>query len=84
MENYLKNIKKKIIENIDLEDIKLIDNSHLHKGHRFYNKDRYHIKLEIKSIYLKSLTKLNAQKSIMKILKKDLETKIHALEININ
>ena len=37
----------------------------------------------INSVYLNSISRLNAQKIIMKVLKKDLETKIHALEINI-
>ena len=39
---------------------------------------------KIKSTYLHSLTRINAQKMIMKILKDDLKTKIHALEISIS
>ena len=44
---------------------------------------KYHLKLEIKSDYLNSLTKLKAQRAIMKLLTKELNTKIHALEIKI-
>ena len=43
----------------------------------------YHLKLNIKSIYLSSISRINAQKLIMKVLKDDLKTKIHALEISI-
>jgi len=34
-------------------------------------------------LYLNSISRINAQKIIMKVLKEDFKTKIHALEINI-
>ena len=80
------NISKKmykIAEKIRYEKIEIIDNSHKHKGHKFFSKEKYHLHLKIESLYLKSLTRLSAQKTIMNILKNDLKTKIHALEINI-
>ena len=40
-------------------------------------------KLNIKSSYLLSISKVNAQRMIMNVLKEDLKTKIHALEIKI-
>ena len=63
--------------------IKIIDNSHLHKSHKFFSPEKYHLHLKIKSLYLKSISKINAQRLIMKILKDDLKSKIHALEISI-
>ena len=39
--------------------------------------------LKIKSLYLNSISRVNAQKMIMKVLKDELKTKIHALEISI-
>ena len=84
MENYFDEIKNKFKKEINLEEIIIIDNSQKHKNHKFFSKDRYHLHLKIKSIYLKSISKLNAHKTIMKILKEDLKTKIHALEITIN
>ena len=42
-----------------------------------------HLHLKIKSLYLKSISRLSAQKLIMNVLKEDLKTKIHALEISI-
>ena len=83
MENYLKRIKKKLEEKIDLQKIEIINNSHKHKGHKFFSEDKYHLQLKINSIYLNSLSRLNAQKLIMNVLKEDLKTKIHALEISI-
>ncbi len=83
MNNYFEEIKKKLSNNIKLESIEIVDNSHKHKGHKFFSSEKYHLKLEINSLYLKSLSKISAQKIIMKILEKDLKTRIHALEIRI-
>ncbi len=83
MEEYLKSIEKKLKQKISFEKLEIIDNSHKHKNHKFFSKDKYHLHLKIKSIYLKSLSRLNAQKLIMKTLNEDLEKKIHALEITI-
>ncbi len=83
MENYFKEIEKRIAEKIKFEKLEIIDNSQKHVKHKFFSKDKYHLKLRIQSLYLKSITRLNAQKLIMSILKEDLKTKIHALEINI-
>ena len=84
MENYLIVIEKKLKEKINFEKLEIIDNSDKHKGHKFFSKDKYHLHLKIKSLYLKSISRLSAQKLIMNILKEDLKTKIHALEITID
>ncbi len=83
MKNYLEDLEKKIKQNIKLEKIEIVDNSYKHKKHKFFSPDKLHLHLKIKSIYLSSITRLNAQKLVMKILKDDLKTKIHALEISI-
>tara|TARA_B100000963_G_C22587995_1_gene654090 strand:- start:306 stop:560 length:255 start_codon:yes stop_codon:yes gene_type:complete len=84
MENYIKEIEKKLKEKIELEQIEIINNSHKHKGHKFFSEDKFHLHLKIKSSYLRSITRISAQKMIMNILKEDLKTKIHALEISID
>ena len=83
MKNYFEEIKEKLKKNIKLEHIEIIDNSHLHKGHKFHRPGKYHLKLNVKSLYLNSISRINAQKIIMKVLNEDLKTKIHALEISI-
>ena len=70
MENYFDEIKNKLKKEINLEEIIIIDNSQKHKNHKFFSKDRYHLHLKIKSIYLKSISKLNAHKTIMKIFER--------------
>jgi len=84
MENYLDNIKKKIVSKLDIQEIKVIDNSHKHKGHKFFKENMYHLQLDIKSNFLKKLPRIEAQRKIMKILEQDLKKKkIHAKKIKI-
>ena len=83
MKNYFDEIKAKINDKIEVENIEIVDNTHKHKGHKFYSPNKFHLHLKIKSLYLNSLSRVSAQKIIMKILSDDLKTKIHALEISI-
>jgi BolA protein len=83
MENFLKSIEKKIKENIKVEEIIIIDNSHKHKKHKFFDVNKYHLYLKVKSKYLSTLSRLDSQRIIMKTLEEELKTKIHALEIKI-
>ena len=83
MKNYFDEIKAKLNQQIEIEDIEIVDNSHKHVGHKFYTPEKFHLHLKIKSLYLSSLSRVSAQKIIMKILRNDLKTKIHALEISI-
>ena len=83
MKDYFDTIKDKIKKNVKLESIEIVDNSHKHKNHKFFSPDRYHLHIKIKSLYLNSISRVNAQKMIMKILADDLKTKIHALQISI-
>ena len=83
MNNFLNFIKDKIVKNIKIESISVIDNSALHKKHKFFDPRKHHLCLEIKSNYLNSLSKVEAQREIMKVLADELRTKIHALEIKI-
>ena len=83
MNNYFEEIDKKLKKKFKIEELEIVDNSQKHKGHKFFSPKKFHLHLKIKSLYLKSISRVNAQKLVMKILKEDLKTKIHALEINI-
>jgi len=83
MKNYFDEINKKLKNQIEIEELKIVDNSHKHKGHKFFSPEKFHLHLKIKSLYLNSISRVAAQKIVMKILKDDLRKKIHALEISI-
>ena len=84
MNNFFDKIKEKIDNKINPENIILIDNSHLHVKHKSFKKDKFHLKIIIKSEKLKRMSKIDAHKEVFSILKDEMKTKIHALEIEIN
>ncbi len=83
MKNYFEEINTRLKKQIQIQRLEIVDNSHKHRGHKFFSPDKFHLHLKIKSLYLKSISRVSAQKLIMKILKEDLKKKIHALEISI-
>ena len=83
MKNYFEEICIKLNSKIEIEHVDIVDNSHKHKKHKSFSPEKFHLHLKIRSLYLNSLSRVNAQKMIMKVLKDDLNTKIHALEISI-
>ena len=83
MMSFLEEVKEKINDKLNPEEISLIDNSSLHVKHKSFEQGKYHIKLIIKSTKLKKLKKIEAHKIIFSILKDEIINKIHALEIEI-
>ena len=43
MKNYFEEIKKKLIDNINLEDVEIIDNTKFHKSHKSFDTEKYHL-----------------------------------------
>ena len=83
MKNYFVEIRSKLKKEINFEDLEIVDNSYKHIKHKSYSTGKLYLHLKFKSSYLDSMSRLNAQKKIMTILKDDLRNKIHALEISI-
>ncbi len=84
MKSFIETIKEKIVNNIQVNKIEIIDNTHIHKRHKSFNKSKLHLKIIIESDFLKSFKQVDAHKKIINILKDEIETKIHSLEIKIN
>ena len=84
MMSFFDEIKEKINKKINPENLVLIDNSILHNKHKFYDSNKFHLKIIIKSEKLKNMDKITAHKEIFSILKDEMKNKIHALEIEIN
>ena len=76
MNDFLEFVKNKIKNNIKVEKIKIINNSNLHKKHKSFDTEKYHLRLEIYSSYLKSLNRIKAQREIMAVLSEELKTPI--------
>ena len=82
--NFFDKVKDKINKKINTENIILIDNSNLHKKHKSFDSNKFHIKLIIKSEALKNMDKISAHKKIFSVLKEEMNSKIHALEIELH
>jgi len=52
MKNYFEEIEKKLRMQIKFESLEIVDNSHKHKGHKFFSEEKFHLHLKIKSLYL--------------------------------
>ena len=84
MKSFIETIKEKIINNIQVNKIEIIDNTHIHKRHKSFNKSKLHLKIIIESEFLKSFSRVDSHKKITNLLKDEIEKKIHSLEIKIN
>ena len=76
-------VKKKLSDQIDIDDVKIEDKSFLHKNHPGNQKGRFHLKISIQSIELTKMNRINANKKIYKVLDKELKEFIHSIQILI-
>ena len=81
--NFFDNIKQKINNSINPENIIIIDNSRFHTKHKSFDPKKFHLKIIIESKKLKVMKKIEAHKKIFSILKEEMNKNIHALEIEI-
>ena len=76
-------VKKKLLNQINIESINIEDKSSLHKNHKGNQEGKYHLKLIITSNELKRMNKIESNKKIYKVLEKELKDFIHSIQILI-
>ena len=76
-------VKNKINKNILIENISIEDKSFLHKNHTGNDKNKYHLKLVIKSNELKKMKKIESTRKIYSILEEEIKKYIHSIQILI-
>ena len=77
-------VKKKLIDQIDIESIEIEDKSFLHKNHAGNQEGRYHLKIILSSNELKALSRIESNKRVYKILDRELKEYIHSIQILIS
>ncbi len=82
--NLIAIVKKKLTNEILIDKIVIEDKSFLHKNHAGHQQGKFHLKLTIGSNELKSLTRIESNKKIYKILDKEMKEYIHSLQILIS
>ena len=83
MDDFIKKIENKIIKRFKPKNIQLIDKTYLHTKHKFFDKQKVHLKLIINCPELKQLDAIQANRLIFDELKEELKSKVHALQIEI-
>ena len=76
-------VKKKLQNQINIEDIKIEDKSFLHKNHAGNQEGKFHLKISLISNELKIMNKIESNKKIYKILDKEMKESIHSIQILI-
>ena len=79
----IKILKKKLTKKIEINNLKIEDKSFLHKKHRNFNRNKFHIKLTIESSELKKISSVEANRKIYDVLKNEMSANIHSLQIII-
>ena len=76
-------LKKKLGENLEIDELHVQDKSFLHKKHASFDNKKFHIKLLINSKQLNELSLLHANRKIFNILKDEISKYIHSLQIKL-
>ena len=76
-------VKKKLQNQINIENIKIEDKSFLHKNHAGNQEGKFHLKITLISSELKTMNKIESNKKIYKILDKEMKESIHSIQILI-
>ena len=76
-------VKKKIKNEITVQDIIVEDKSFLHVVHQGNDKKKFHLKILIRSEELSKISRIQSNKKIYKILNKELKNNIHSIQILI-
>ena len=80
----IEKVKEKICDKIKCEKIIIEDKTFLHKKHKNFNSKKFHLKIKIESIELKSKKKIESNRYIFSIINKELKEYIHSIQLFIN
>ena len=82
--NLIEIVKKKICNKIKCEKISVEDKTFLHKKHKNFDSKKFHLKIKIESIELKSKKKIESNRYIFSIIIKELKEYIRSIQLFIN
>ena len=80
----IKKVKKKICDKIKCEKIIIEDKTFMHKKHKNFDSKKFHLKIKIESIELKSKKKIESNRYIFSLINKELKEYIHSIQLFIN
>lgn len=82
--NVARQIKQRLEDNFTISDLDIIDESHKHIGHSGYRKGgETHFRIKMSSPDFIGMSRLEKQRRIHTLLKDLLESRIHALSLDL-
>ena len=82
--NLITKINNKIRNKVKCEKILIEDKTFLHRKHKNFDHKKFHLKIRIESLELKSKKKVEATREIFNILNQELKDYIHSIQLLIN
>lgn len=79
----IEQISEKLRNSMDIEHLEIIDDSHLHIGHREATADKLHITINIQSKELSNLNRLQQHRKIYNALGTHVSKNLHAIRIKV-
>ena len=76
-------VKKKLQNQINIENIKIEDKSFLHKNHTGNQQGKFHLKITLSSIELKKMGRINSNKKVYSLISDEIKKYIHSVQILI-
>jgi|TARA_Y100000389_G_scaffold155816_1_gene156572 BolA family transcriptional regulator, general stress-responsive regulator len=76
-------VKKKLMDQININSIKIEDKSFIHKNHVGNEDGKFHLKITIDSMELKTMNRIESNKKIYKVLENEVKNFIHSIQILI-
>ena len=77
-------VKKKLVDQVNIDSIKIEDKSFLHKNHSGNQEGKFHLKITLISDELKNMSRIESNKKIYKILDSEMKESIHSIQILIS
>jgi len=77
-------VKKKLLTQINIENLKIEDKTFLHKNHKGNQDGKFHLKISIESKELKGMNTIESNKKVYKVLEIEIKNFIHSLQLSIS
>ena len=77
-------VKKKLLTQIIIENLKIEDKTFLHKNHKGNQDGKFHLKISIESKELKEMNTIESNKKVHKVLEIEIKNFIHSLQLSIS
>ena len=77
-------VKKKLLAQIIIENLKIEDKTFLHKNHKGNQDGKFHLKISIQPKELKEMNTIERNKNVHKISQIEIKNIIHSLQLSIS